>query len=115
MRQFLLLILCCVSSLPVLAVGPFRKLPALNKDLFTTPISDAITRQTFIQLHTSQQLATWTQAERTLLLTHKFIAENNHWPRTVIVRQGQIIPKESFIRKAATTYIREFFGYFYPN
>ena len=96
MRQFLLLILCCVSSLPVLAVGPFRKLPALNKDLFTTPISDAITRQTFIQLHTSQQLATWTQAERTLLLTHKFIAENNHWPRTVIVRQGQIIPKEKY-------------------
>ena len=75
---------------------PLKKLPALNQALFKQPVPTELLRQTFAQLQTSSQLAALSQAERTLLLTHKFITENNHWPRTVVAVKSQPIAKENY-------------------
>ncbi len=96
MRKFIILTLCCLFPASAFAINPLKGLRALNKAAFTTPLDAALTRQTFSQLQAARQLAAYSQAERTLLLTHKFIEETNRWPRTVIFRNGQLLPPAQY-------------------
>ncbi len=93
MKKFLLLFLALLTTCAAFA-NPARGLRAihLNPAAFTVPLDVALTRQPFVQLQASRQLAAFPQAERTLLLTHKFTTEYNRFPRTVIAENGQLIP-----------------------
>lgn len=98
MKKCILLfgILLCTSVSFAITPTPRKILPALNKGLFKTPLPHGIIRQSFSKLQVSQQLEALSQAERTLLLTHKFIEENNRWPRTVITQEGQLVTRENY-------------------
>ncbi len=91
MKKILLFALCCLTTAHAFAINPLRNLRKLNKAAFNTPLDAALTRQTFAQLRASQQLAQFSQAERNLLLAHKFTQEFDRWPRTVIFRNGKLV------------------------
>lgn len=91
MKKTVLFILCFLFTTSLFAINPVRGLRRLNNAAFKTPLNTTITRQTFAQLHASQQLAQFSKAEQALLLTHKFTMEFNRWPRTVISRDGKLV------------------------
>ena len=92
----LFLLAICLSSVSAWAGEPLKLLRPLNKALFSTPLDQAITRKTFAQLHRTPQVVNLPKAEKALILAHKFIEENNQWPRTVIFRNGNLVPPQQY-------------------
>lgn len=92
----LLLLTFCLSSFSVWAGESFKVLRPLNKALLSTPLDRAITSKTFAQLRHTPQVINLPKAEKALVLAHKFIEENNQWPRTVIHRNGKLVPPQQY-------------------
>ena len=76
-------------------LASYRKLTPFPHYAFTTPISQSLLSQPFAVL-AKQSFPAMPSIEQTLLLTHKFIAEYNTYPRTIIAVEGHILPMEQY-------------------
>lgn len=76
-------------------IASYRPLREFPHHAFTRPISSKLLNQSFASL-SKRELPSLTGPERTLLLTYKFIQENNVFPRTVIAERGAILKPEQY-------------------
>lgn len=73
-----------------------RPITPLSGTVLNNRISRAVMQQPLAQLRNTAQLAQLTGPQRTLLLAHKFAQETQFFPRTVIMKDGQILPPEQY-------------------
>ena len=76
-------------------IASHTTLAPLPQHLFRAPVPTELRNQPFIKLSELKR-PELTGPEYTLLLTHKFIQENNAFPRTAIFQQGTRLAPEQY-------------------